>query len=198
MDFLFIISCYIFYSNFFEVIFYGIPNAVLFVIWARYSWNIFGYQFMSFYIICLYLKLKINVLNENILLMIEKKRFIRIRETLQSFDSLYSEINEYNTTFWSKFLFVFWLNFGSIVTILIYIVFCIDLPFIILLTFIYTMITFALLFLFIIFTASSVNYCANKSYNTLNSLYLSYSGISNFDRYPGPLKFKVLILVIIF
>ena len=40
--------------------------------------------------------------------MKRRKRFIRIRETLQSFDSLYSEINEYNTTFWSKILFSFW------------------------------------------------------------------------------------------
>ena len=74
--------------------------------------NFVCYQIMLFYIICLYLKIKINALNESLLEMKRRKRFLRIRETLQSFDSLYSEINEYNITFWSKLLAVFWLFLG--------------------------------------------------------------------------------------
>ena len=53
--------------------------------------------------------------------MKRKKRFQRIREILHSFDVIYREINEYNTTYWSKFLASVWIFFGSIVIFLNYI-----------------------------------------------------------------------------
>ena len=96
--------------NVIEMLTFGIINNILIIIWAIYCSNMVTYQIFLFYIICLYLKIKINSLNESLLEMKRRKRFIRIRETLQSFDSLYSEINEYNTTFWSK-IFVGYFGF---------------------------------------------------------------------------------------
>ena len=107
--------------------------------------------------------------------MKRRKRFIRIRETLLSFDLLYKEINEYNTTFWSKFLGVFWLTFGPQITLLFYLVLFFDLNLPLLIIFSYTLLTLTQIFLFVIFTASSVNYCANKSYLIMNSFLISYS-----------------------
>ena len=98
---------------------YSIPNAFLFSLWSHYWFNAVLNQIFVFHLICLYLKFKINALNESLLEMKRRKRFIRIRETLQSFDSLYSEINEYNTTIWSKFLAFFWLTFGIAIIIFI-------------------------------------------------------------------------------
>ena len=106
--------------------------------------------------------------------MKRRKRFIRIRETLQSMDSLYSEITEYNNTFWSKCLLVFWLTFGIVIVLLLSLTFFTAIPITLQIIFIYLIIFATTSFLFIIFTASSVTSSANKSYKILNSLFLSY------------------------
>ena len=163
------------HTNSLSLILYGIIHSLLFTIWFLFVSHFIVTQIMCFYIICLYLNIKINALNERLIEMKRRKRFIRIRETLQSFDSLYSEINEYNTTFWAKFLFSFWVTFGSFNVLFIYIILFVPLNFIIKLVEVYNMLLWLFCFLFVIFTASSVTYCANKSYKTLNSLIISYS-----------------------
>ena len=90
------------------VLIYGFPNGIFLAIFSEYYLGILLYQYLYFYMICLYFRIKINSLNESLLEMQRRNRFVRIRETLQSIDSLYSEISEYNTTFWSKFLGIFW------------------------------------------------------------------------------------------
>ena len=107
--------------------------------------------------------------------MERRKRFIRIRETLQSFDSLYSEINEYNTSFWSKFLALFRILFGFLIINFLFILFFKSLPIIIAIVIVYALVIFIIIFNFMIFTASSVTYSANKSYKILNLLFISYS-----------------------
>ena len=115
-----LITCYLIKTNLFDTICYGIPNAIIFPFFMIYLFNFVTYQFLIFYIICLYLNMKINSLNERLLEMQRRKRFIRIREILQSFDSIYSEIDEYNTTFWSKILFFFCTILGSAVVFILY------------------------------------------------------------------------------
>ena len=166
----------------------GIPNGILFIFVCRYFANFITYQFMYFFIICLYLKLKINSLNESLIEMKRRKRFIRIRETLQSLDSLYSEINEYNTTFWSKILGTFWLFLGSNCILLIFVVLFVEIVLFAKILFIYGSIFLGVIILFLIFKASSVTYSANKSYKTLNSLFISYSKHNTHNRY-----YRVLI-----
>ena len=170
-----IIPCYyLFYANPFEAIVYGVPHGLLFAFWCHTVWNVIGFQFICFHTICLYLKIKLNNLNQNLIDIKLKKKFINIRKTIQSLHSVYNEINQYNNSFWSKFLAAFWLTFGLMDVIILYItLFCpIALP--ILLAFIYSLVIFSAVFLFLIFTASSVNYTANKSYETINSLYVEY------------------------
>ena len=162
-------------ANSLSVILYGIIHSFLLNLWALYVSHLIGTQIMCFYIICLYLKIKINSMNERLIEMKRRKRFIRIRETLLSFDSLYSEINEYNTTFWSKFLLVFWLTFGSFNVVFLYIILFNSLNFFIKIVLVYALLFWFFCFLFVIFTASSVTYYSNKSYKTLNSLIISYS-----------------------
>ena len=170
-DFMF----YLFLTKPLEVLFFGIPNVVVFGLFTRYFYNFFLNQLLVFYVICLYLKIKINSLNERLIEMKRRKRFIRIGETLQSFDSLYSEISEYNTTFWSKFLAVFWLTFGLIVALVRYITIFVPMVIFMKLVFNYGLLVLITSFLLVIFTASSVTYCANHSYKTFNSLFISYS-----------------------
>ena len=166
-----------------EILLYGIPNALLFMIWTIYVVGVIDNIFLTFFILCLYLKLKINELNENLLEMKRRKRFIRIRETLQSFDSLYSEIDEYDTTFWSRILFCIWLILGTMNVFNLYICLFIPMTIILKLLFIYNLFVWSSCFLFIIFTTSSVTYCANKSYKTLNSLIILYSKQQNLISY---------------
>ena len=123
MAFNIMITFYSFNTNLLETLCLGIPNSIIYAICAVYVFNLLIYQVSVFYFLCSYLKMKINSLNERLLEMQRRKRFIRIRETLQSFDSLYSEINEYNTTFWSKVLFLFWNLLGIKVSFIIF--FCI-------------------------------------------------------------------------
>ena len=158
-----------------DTLFYGLPNGLNLGLNFLLGNYIIVYQYLYFYILCLYLKIKINSLNEKLKEMKRRKRFIRIREILQSFDSLYSEINEYNTTFWSKYLFVFWFIFGTFLVVLLFVIIFMEIIFILRLVFIYFIIIFGTSFLFIIFTASSVSYSVNNSYKTLNSLIISYS-----------------------
>ena len=173
--FTFIITIYMINTNLMETVCYGLPNAINYSILAIYALILISYHVFLQYIICLYLKIKINALNERLIEMKRRKRFIRIRETLQSFDSLYSEINEYNTTFWSKILFIFWTLLGTIIVFVFYICIFSKVDSIALFIFEYILIVLVFSFLFIIFTTSSVTYCANKSYKTLNSLFISYS-----------------------
>ena len=143
------------------------------MIWGIHVNNIISYQFGVNYF-CFYLKIRINLLNESLLEMKRRKRFIRIRETLQSFDSLYSEINEYNT-FWSKILLTFWALLGNMNVSMISIVLFVKFEIFTMLIFIYCLCVYGFIFIFLIISTSSVTYCANKSYKTLNSLIISYS-----------------------
>ena len=169
------ISVFLIKTNLYETICYGIPNAFIYAVYIVHLMNLVIYPFMIFYTNCVYLKMKINSLNERLLEMQRRKRFIRIRETLQSFYSIYSEINEYNTTLYSDLLFWFWNIMGTMIVFLLYSFLFGYLNLITKLMFIYVLCFWSFVFLFIIFTASSVIYCANKSYKTLNSMFISYS-----------------------
>ena len=107
------ITVYSFKTEFWETVCYGIPNSLILCSYGFYANNFINYQFLLFFSNCLYLKMKIRSFDEKLIEMERRKRFIRIRETLQSFDSLYSEIDEYNTTFCSKILFSFLGSFGN-------------------------------------------------------------------------------------
>ena len=188
-----VVSIYIFKTNLIETVYFGFPNALLLATWVIHFFNSLTYQCLLFYILCLYLKMKINSLNERLIEMKRRKQFIRIRETLQSFDSLYSEINEYNTTFWSKILFTFCTLLGTVIVFVLFVCLFIKVDLINLCLFSYALFILSSLFLLIIFTASSVNYCANKSYKTLNSLIISYTKHNKHFYYRRvSTKFKVI------
>jgi hypothetical protein len=62
-----------------------------------------------FYIICLYLKLKLRNANNSITKSFEKKykmNSYRMKNILKPLNSIISEINTYNNDFWSKYLMI--------------------------------------------------------------------------------------------
>jgi uncharacterized membrane protein len=82
---------------------------------------------------------------------------------MRSLNQIYSEINEYDTTFWSKYIFNVWFIYGSVISIALYFISFVEMDIICEIALIYSVIISIMIFLFIINTVSSVNNEANKS-----------------------------------
>jgi hypothetical protein len=149
-----------------------------------------------FYIICLYLKLKLRNANNNIKKSFERKYKMtnnKMKNILKSLDSTISEINIHNNDFWSKYL--------MIVLMVVIIVFDVvlfeslfgkmNLFFKIILF--YVSITLFFLLIILINTASSVSFEAKKSYKMLNKLFIN---IGNNKQIRIRMRIKVWILTI--
>ena len=152
-----------------EFVIYGIPNTIFWTIWTNYFWNIIGYQTLYLYILCKYLRIKFNNVNQELIQMKSGIRFIRIRHTIHTLDALYREINEYNSTYWSKFLFIVWLTYGTTIVFLSMVLLFSELHLLPFLCVVYILTVFCVSFVFLITTSASVNSCANKAYTLLNS-----------------------------
>ena len=163
-----------------DTLVFGIPNAILYFIWSSYCIPVTDVQLLLFYAICSQLRFRINSLNKTLIKIKRTKDYSKIRQTLQSFDSLYNEINGYNTTFWSKFLLVFWVTIGSCDVFLIHVCIFGRIPIWLIITFVYCSLFLFGFFIFIIFTASSVNHSVYESYKSLNSLNASISKQNRF------------------
>ena len=135
---------YLLNSSTIETIIFGIPNLFLFVVHNYELQNIIVYQFFYFYLLCYYLKNEIHSINRSIKEKLNNSELLRI---MYSLDSLYKEINEYNSQFWSKFLLLFWITMGSISTFIYFMVIFKSFVLIIKIVFLY----FALVFFLNIF-----------------------------------------------
>jgi len=167
-----------------QFIIFGIPHSLLWSNCCYHIYNIIISQLIYFYIICFYLKLKIISTNKRIMRRLKNKRQIKrlkIVEVLKSFDSIYVEINEYNSNYWSKFLFVVWILLVIIISSALYLTIHMEVNLILRFIFINTSALFTSWLTTIINTASSVNLEAKKSYKLLNScvIHLNSRYISN-------------------
>jgi hypothetical protein len=149
---------------------------LLFILCVYYCAEINLSQMTYFYIICLYLKLKLRNANNSIRKCFEKKDKMinrRIKNILISLNAIISEINTYNNDLWSKYLMI----------VLIIMILNFDLVFFeaifgkmnlfLKIIFFYASSIFFLLLIILINTASSVTFEANKSFNLLNKLFIT-------------------------
>ena len=113
-------------------------------------------------------------MNEKAKQMIRSERFANIGTLLRQYHWICDEINEYNVTYWSKFLFVFWLTNGINLILFLFITVFSSMELFLRIIIVIVAIEFTLSFLLLIFNASSVNLAANNSYKTFNSLILHY------------------------
>ena len=161
-------------SSIVESIIYALPNCVWSTFIGHYCYSFFLYKIAYLYIMCSYLKMKIGSVDEEMKQSIKQIRRSPIVIIKKLYD-IFEEINEYNTTYWSKYLFVFWLSFGTIAVGCLSIVIkgSIDTT----MTIIWSFVTFYLiaLFLFVILTTASVNSVINRTYCKCNSLFICYS-----------------------
>ena len=85
----------------------------------------------------------------------------------------YNEINDYNREYWSKFLCCFWLLWGVVVIVGVYIIAFVPMPAMVRIFWFYMASVNSIIFLFIISMAASVQYKAYKSYKLFNSLFVA-------------------------
>ena len=138
-----------------------------------YIFNLLSVQIFLFYILCKYILIKLKQLNQ----MLKKEKRInsmRIRNILHSCDALYREINEYNSTYWSKFLLIIWSLLGVTIIFLLYLVLFGSIPILIKISITYFLILYCIMHFFILSIASSVNNEANKSYKLFNSFIIDF------------------------
>ncbi len=154
-----------------DIIFYGIPHTILFSLMCHYVHCINIWQIVYFIIICHYLKVRIRELNKNILLINKVKRDDKEYERIhRSLSSVYSEINEYNSNFWSNYMLTIWFVFGTDVDAVLYCALFSEVNIVCEIVFKFGFILLLTNFIFIINTASSVHFEAKKSFKLLNKL----------------------------
>jgi len=93
----------------FELYLIDIFWVVLLTVYTYFCANIIFSQMTYFYIICLYLKLKLRNANNSITKSFDNKykmNYYRMKSILKPLNSIISEINTYNNDFWSKYLMV--------------------------------------------------------------------------------------------
>jgi hypothetical protein len=169
----FIINC-----SLLDIILFGIPQSILFALCVHYSSTILFWPVVYFYLICRYIKIKIKEQNDLIAKAIVERSVInrtKILRSIRNLDGIYTELNEYNHEFWSLYLLLIWLMFGLFINFGTYFCFFAELNIILKLFAVYGLFTVISAFLFIISTASSVNYEANKIYKHLNQIMAYYS-----------------------
>jgi hypothetical protein len=150
--------------------------ALLFTAYGYFCLNINLSQMTYFYIICLYLKLKLRNANNSIRTGFQKKYKItnhRMKNILKSLDSIISEINTYNNDFWSKYLMFVVIVVILVVNLIFFVAIFGKLNFFFKIVVIYAS---SVVFLFLVIfmnSASSVSFEVKKSYKLLNGFFVT-------------------------
>ncbi len=129
-----------------------------------------------FYIICLYLKLKLRNANNSIRNSFDRKCRItnyRTKNILKSLNSIISEIDTYNNDLWSKYLMIVLMSIITVFDILLFQSIFGKISFLFKIILFYISCLVFLFLIILINTASSVSFEANKSYNLLNKMFIT-------------------------
>ena len=157
------------------LILYVMPVTVVLTLIIYFASNFNYYQLVYFHIICYYLTIKIRELNQKMEKIIRTNMDLNsglFYSIMNSMNKLYIEINDYNSNYWSAYLFWIWISLTNlIVSTLFLAIFEKMLIFNISMSFV--SIGLMLFLILLIRSASSVNYEANKSYKLMYSLVFS-------------------------
>jgi hypothetical protein len=162
----------------FELYLIQIFWVLLFTVYTYFGVNINFSQMTYFYIICLYLKLKLRNANNSIRKCFEKKYKMsnyRMKNISKSLNSIISEINTYNNDFWSKYLIIVLIIFIIALDLVLFQSIFGKINFFFKMILFYVSCSLFSLLMILINTASSVSFEANKSYKLLNKLFITYN-----------------------
>jgi hypothetical protein len=192
-----------------DTVIFGIPHSILYTLCVHYTVLAVLWPLVYFHLICRYIKIKLKEQNDFIAKAIVERKVINYQKMLRpirKLNAIYLELNEYNRDFWSLYLLSIWVFLGSIIIFLSYFCFFGELTIILKLFVGYGFGFATLTFLFIISTASSVNYETNKIYKPLNQVMANYrlrriniqTRNELLNYYSRKIKVKVNNLLIIF
>ena len=192
------LSFYIIFTSFTELLLYGITSAIS-IFWFVLNFsNFLGFQYLYFYLVCKYLDIKLKNINNKLIEIIKGKCRFNIRKILKTFNAIYCEIKEYDSTYISKFLFTVWLVVDTVLVIIIYIDVFIKLYFSMRIFIHYVTMVYFFLFIFTITTAASINYNSRITYKLLSSLYLVMPSKVKYSQHrKNSNRFKVIFNKII-
>ena len=180
-------------SSIVESIVYVIPNCIWYELLLLYFYNYLFYKMAYLYLMCSYLKMKIGSAEEEVKQSIKQRRRSLMVMVKKLYD-IFEEINEYNTTYWSKYLFVFWLTFGTIAVG--YLSISVKGSMETTMTIVWSFLAFYLILvlLLVILTVASVNSAISGMYCKYNSLFIHYSNQSK-GKQNLRFRFRTLIKV---
>ena len=190
--FLMIVSIFYLNRSIVEFIFIGIPHSILLAFAGYITCNIIFWQVMYFYIICYYLRSKIIVINTKLEANINNKlrtNCIELKHAINSLQTIYKEIEEYNSNYWSNYLFLIWISFTILINTTLYSIIYGRMNLFQRILLSYFGANFAIVVLLVISISSSVNSEAKKTYKLLNSLISFYSRSRNIQFY----RFKIKV-----
>jgi hypothetical protein len=106
-----------------ETIVIGIPHSIIWYIFSHNISSIISWQIVYFFLMCYYMKYKISSINKNLIINLKSSKIFQsshLIDLIILLNSLYLEINDYNSNFWSKFLFLILVTFSAISDSLLY------------------------------------------------------------------------------
>ena len=180
ISFVVVFFSYLFHTPLSIAIIYGGMGSVTLSYLGHTFWNILGYQYLYFYILCKYLNFKQYNLIEKLREITKQKKKQHLPENIKSvmmivrdLDNVYREIDEYNATYLSKFIFNLWLLLSAAFVILSYVALFVLLLLPIKIVVIYAFLFYNGIFIHTISTAASVNYQVKLTFLPLNSVFES-------------------------
>ncbi len=176
-----------------QLILYIIPMNVITVFYCYVAVSIILYQMVYFFLICYYITIKTRESNNKIRNYLKNRIVLnnkRAKNSMTELNSIYSEIEDYNQNYWSKYLFWVWILYSTIINMFLYQAIFTKLNFLLTFISIYGSIVFIFALILIINSASSVHLEVNRSYQLIYSL-ISIKRKPMFNR----MWFKVIILL---
>ena len=160
--------------------------------------QIIGYQIFIFYCVCEYFKIKLRQVNQELRQSCSAYRNLSlVNRSLETLNVIQREIKHSDVKYWSKFLGVFWMEFGTFTTIAIIVVIEIyhKSDMILLILILYVLFSFAIILLFVILSAASVNKEAKRSHKVLSSLYIQFNTYFDVNNTKVSIKLPILLKV---
>jgi hypothetical protein len=179
-----------------QLILYIIPMNIIYAFSGYLVLSITLYQMVYFFLICYYITIKTKECNNKIRNYIKNRIALnnkRAKNLMTELNSIYSEIEDFNQNYWSKYLFWIWILFATIINMYLYLAIFSKVNFVLRFIFILGSIVFSFNLILTINSASSVNFEVNRSYGLIYSLISIKSKLIS-----KRMLFKVLILEKIF
>jgi hypothetical protein len=174
-----------------QLILYIIPMNMIYAFCGYVAYSITLYQMVYFFLICYYITIKTKECNNKIRYYIKNRIALndkRAKNLITELNSIYSEIEDYNQNYWSKYLFWVWILFATIINMFLYLAILSKVNYVLRSIFILGSFFFSFTLILIINSASSVTFEVNKSYQLIYSLILNKRRLMS-----NRMLFKVII-----